>query len=283
MQIYLARNNVQAGPYTLEQLNNMLASGEVILDDLMWHEGMENWQRVGNMTGGAWFYQPNGAAHHQASVQNGNSVDRLYGRATSDSSGVHNVSDKLKKSPFNRTKHKQVAQEDELASVWSRILAVLIDQVLAILCLVPILSALNFDMTSLSEKAGNPAAINELVATIPSHLSIMSSLMILGLFAIQIVMLVKRGQSIGKLATGVRILDYESKKIPNITNLILIRTILTNLAYNLPYLGQFFALADLIVMIFDKEHRSIHDKLAKTYVVKADDSQLETESSTIKS
>lgn len=37
MQIFLARNNVQAGPYTLDQLNIMLTSGEVQLDDLIWH------------------------------------------------------------------------------------------------------------------------------------------------------------------------------------------------------------------------------------------------------
>ena len=43
MQIFLARNNVQAGPYTLEQLNIMLASGEVLLDDLIWHEGLDQW------------------------------------------------------------------------------------------------------------------------------------------------------------------------------------------------------------------------------------------------
>ena len=43
MQIFLARNNVQAGPYNLEQLNIMLASGEVLLDDLIWHEGLDQW------------------------------------------------------------------------------------------------------------------------------------------------------------------------------------------------------------------------------------------------
>lgn len=37
MQIYLARNNQQAGPYTLEQLNQMLASQQVLLTDLAWH------------------------------------------------------------------------------------------------------------------------------------------------------------------------------------------------------------------------------------------------------
>ena len=60
MQIYLARNQVQAGPYTLEQLNRMLASHEVELSDLMWHEGMEQWRAVGEMTGNTHLYQPNG-------------------------------------------------------------------------------------------------------------------------------------------------------------------------------------------------------------------------------
>lgn len=34
MHIFLARNGVQAGPYTLEQLNQMLATGQVLLTDL---------------------------------------------------------------------------------------------------------------------------------------------------------------------------------------------------------------------------------------------------------
>ncbi|HBL95493.1 MAG TPA: RDD family protein, partial [Psychrobacter sp.] len=61
MQIFLARNNVQAGPYNLEQLNIMLASGEVLLDDLIWHEGLDQWQRVGNVTNNQTVYRPTGA------------------------------------------------------------------------------------------------------------------------------------------------------------------------------------------------------------------------------
>ena len=57
MQIFLARNNVQAGPYSLDQLNIMLASGEVLLDDLMWHEGLDRWQRVGNLTNNQTVYR----------------------------------------------------------------------------------------------------------------------------------------------------------------------------------------------------------------------------------
>ncbi len=65
MQIYLARNNVQAGPYTLEQVNNMLASGEVLLEDLAWHEGMEEWKVLGELTHGQFFYDPNNSHPHK--------------------------------------------------------------------------------------------------------------------------------------------------------------------------------------------------------------------------
>lgn len=58
MQIYLARNNQQAGPYTLEQLNQMLASQQVLLTDLAWHEGMTEWKALGELTQGKLFYQP---------------------------------------------------------------------------------------------------------------------------------------------------------------------------------------------------------------------------------
>ncbi|HEY4714293.1 MAG TPA: DUF4339 domain-containing protein, partial [Aquirhabdus sp.] len=52
MQIYLARNNEQAGPYTLEQVNAMLANKQIVLTDLAWHDGMTNWLPLGQLTGG---------------------------------------------------------------------------------------------------------------------------------------------------------------------------------------------------------------------------------------
>ena len=58
MQIYLARNNVQAGPYSLEQVNAMLSAGQVEFSDLMWHAGMQNWQTVGELTQNNRYYNP---------------------------------------------------------------------------------------------------------------------------------------------------------------------------------------------------------------------------------
>ncbi len=60
MQIYLARNNQQAGPYTLEQVNQMLASQQILLTDLAWHEGMTEWKALGELTQGKLVYQPIG-------------------------------------------------------------------------------------------------------------------------------------------------------------------------------------------------------------------------------
>src|SRR5690606_18644578 len=60
MQIYLARNNQQAGPYTLEQLNQMLASQQVLLTDLAWHQGMTEWKALGELTQGKFVYEPAG-------------------------------------------------------------------------------------------------------------------------------------------------------------------------------------------------------------------------------
>ena len=60
MQIYLARNNQQAGPYTLEQVNQMLASQQVLLTDLAWHEGMTEWKALGELTQGKLSYEPAG-------------------------------------------------------------------------------------------------------------------------------------------------------------------------------------------------------------------------------
>ncbi len=54
MQIYLARNNQQAGPYSLEQINQMLASQQVLLTDLAWHQGMPEWKALAS----PWWSRP---------------------------------------------------------------------------------------------------------------------------------------------------------------------------------------------------------------------------------
>lgn len=275
MQIYLARNQVQAGPYTLTELNNMLATGQVNLSDLMWHAGMQQWQQVGEMTQGKNHYNPNGSISSVPPKRV--SVAELYGKKES-----HSTTSPSGNKPFNINKpvslKKQTASmaaPTQLASISSRVFAVITDQALALLCIVPLLSGLNYDMDKLLNVFKNPAVFNQLTESVPTHLALMSASLLLALFFVQIFMLIKRGQTIGKLITGVRILDTDSKKLPSVTNIVLMRTVLTNLAYNIPNIGPVILIVDFVMMITNKTHRSLHDKVAKTIVVKADPKQLE--------
>ncbi|MCE0484010.1 MAG: DUF4339 domain-containing protein [Methylacidiphilales bacterium] len=43
MNIYLTKNGQQLGPYSLNQIQAMLASGQAALTDYAWYEGLPNW------------------------------------------------------------------------------------------------------------------------------------------------------------------------------------------------------------------------------------------------
>lgn len=44
MELYLHQNGEQVGPYTEDQISAMLSSGELSRDDIVWHEGLAEWQ-----------------------------------------------------------------------------------------------------------------------------------------------------------------------------------------------------------------------------------------------
>ena len=49
MEIYVNRNGQQFGPYTVEQVRENLAIGMLAPTDLAWHEGLAEWQSVGQL------------------------------------------------------------------------------------------------------------------------------------------------------------------------------------------------------------------------------------------
>ncbi len=322
MQIYLARDNVQAGPYSLEQLNTMLASGEVVLTDLAWYEGMQQWQSLSELTGGQYAYYPAGyQAPNQNSVQNQNasqgnagkdnaqnskepkvividarsknkkdskpkrlSVDELYGRKpVSKDTDQNNVShdnktDKAGK-PVIRielSNHPLKVSDDVLAGVSVRVLATMIDWLILALIYMPSLLRINLKEVptsgSIEEAYKNAQTMAE---SIPEHIMLMTSLFVLAYLFIQSVLLIRRGQSIGKLLTGIRILDFKNHQLAPAGRVLLLRSMLTMIVYSLSF--PLFVAIDYTYMIFNKNNRSLHDKLAGTVVVKADDSQLATD------
>ena len=302
MHIFLARNGVQAGPYTLEQLNQMLATGQVLLTDLMWHQGMDNWNTVNAMTDGQFFYRPTideslPVDTHQREQPASDEADYIINNTPTPSEDAENVWDRYSannphKSP-NPTKvtltKKLGSNQDiahakkqlDLASIGSRIAAKLVDTLLMVLASSPLFIALynspNFDKLLKWAEAGQTRLTSaqqmELMSALPEHILLLTNILVWGLMIAQVLLLMRRGQTIGKMIMGIRILDRKSNAIPGFFNLIIMRGLFTTLAYSLSIFGLVVLVIDLVMMLTSKERLSLHDKIAKTYVVRADDTQ----------
>ena len=321
MQIFLARNNVQAGPYTLDQLNIMLTSGEVVLDDLIWHESLDQWQRVGNLTNNQPYYRPapivsadnndsiinNVTIFPEDSASNTGqdnktvSLDRLYGKPERPAENTKNSKVDMttnrqykptgnvslnKSSMTNATSAKdKVVGNVVLAPIMSRVLATALNALLYLLAIFPLVMALtkmDVDYTKFQNIQDMDAAYQysmTLMESIPSSTLMMSQVMVFGLFALQLVFITLRGQSLGKLITGIRVVDQTTHRLPSFTKLIGMRTLLLFIIYNLLFsFTSFLGFVVIIVHYYmaskSPENIGWHDKLAKTLVVKADSSQL---------
>ncbi|MBP2281233.1 putative RDD family membrane protein YckC [Psychrobacter sp. PL19] len=319
MQIFLARNNVQAGPYDLDQLNIMLKSGEVTLEDLVWHDGLDQWQRLGNLTGNQYTYRPVGSAAPNDSIINNVtvfpedadtnssqgakdvSIDRLYGkpeRPKPDAkSGKADMTSNRHQTPHNNvslnktgTKKPTTAKDKVvgnmvLAPIMSRILATAINALMYLLAIFPLVMALtkmDVDYSKFQDIQNMDAAYQysmTLMESLPSATLMVSQILVFGLFALQLVFITLRGQSLGKLITGIRVVDQTTHRLPSLIKLIGMRTLVLFVIYNLlfsftSFLG--FVVIAIHYYMASKSPESIgwHDKLAKTLVVKADSSQL---------
>lgn len=76
-----------------------------------------------------------------------------------------------------------------------------------------------------------------------------------------------RGQSIGKLAMGIKIVTVDDNKLPEISNSIGKRYILLLALGYIPVIGPFLHTID-VLFIFRQDRRCVHDLIAKTKVVR---------------
>ncbi len=264
MQIYLARNNQQAGPYTLEQLNQMLATGQVLLDDLVWHEGMPEWKKLGELTGGELFYSPQG-------------IEPL---ATA-------IPVNLNKSWADHAKPVSSTQDVELAPIEKRFIAKAIDIILIWLPLsIILLSFLSPAQIAKLEKIQGGAAmpspqqqqqVTELLTSLPEQTFFALGVYMLGYYLLQAFLLKKSGQTIGKKALGIRIVDEETGKKTTLLRSFIIRSlafiVLANLFSMFGANGLIMYLIDY-AFVFSQRRQTLHDRLARTIVVTAKPEQL---------
>ena len=269
MQIFLARNNVQAGPYNLEQLNIMLASGEVSFDDLAWHDGLDQWQRIGDLTHNQKVYRPTAVSPvvNDSIINNVTvfpedtdrktdtsaksvSIDRLYGKPerpkNNDTSKPDMTTNRHHTPNTHANSAKQATLNDTvvgnviLAPIMSRVLATTINSVLYLLAVLPLILAwlrLDVDYTKF-QNIQNMESFNKaleyyttLIQSLPTSTLMMSQALIFGLLALQFVFIVLRGQSLGKLITGIRVVDQTTHRLPSFTKLVAVRTLLLFIIY----------------------------------------------------
>jgi len=255
MQIYLARNQEQAGPYSLEQVNSMLASGQVVLSDLAWHEGLDNWQPLGQLTAGRLHYSPRGVSPFASAP------------ATPTAASQSAAS-----TPVNLSKTNPAAAAP-IASIGKRLLGAVIDNVLTLLAMFPALQHLDF--AALEKSGGTMTDMQTIIEqSVPANSMMLTATLMLGVLIVQAFLIITRGQSIGKIIMGTRIVDQTTRIKTGVMNSFVIRTLLINLGYNLPVIGILVLLVDLGMMLFSEQRISLHDRLAKTLVVDARPEQL---------
>ena len=86
------------------------------------------------------------------------------------------------------------------------------------------------------------------------------------LLGLNLYLLVKSSQSIGKYLVKTQICDFETGEPADFVKCWLLRSFVNGLIGAIPFIGGFYSLAD-ILFVFSDDHRCLHDRLAGTYVI----------------
>ena len=158
----------------------------------------------------------------------------------------------------------------ELAGVGQRIGGALLDVVLSLLMMLPGLiigGGMLFAAASQAEaNGGEPQGAAIAIGGI-----LVGGLIILGNglipMVVNIVLISKSGQSLGKKIIGTRMVSQHTGETVGFVHGFLLRTFVFQLITGIPVVGGFIALAD-IVFLFTEGNQTLHDRLAGTRVVR---------------
>jgi uncharacterized RDD family membrane protein YckC len=154
------------------------------------------------------------------------------------------------RTPVVRAEYPSREGSEALASRGARLAAALIDGLAAVVILLPALAAIFFvgENSSLSGAGLLFAGLSGIAFLV---------------FAVyQMAMLLRQGQTLGKKAMNIRIVNYADGQVPPAGRLLMMRYFVNSLLGNIPL----YTFLD-ILFIFGSERRCIHDYLAGTKVV----------------
>ena len=146
--------------------------------------------------------------------------------------------------------------QTELASRLSRLGARMVDVIISLVISIPVMISTGYLQRAAQQEVG----IGEMA--IYGAGGFVVYLLLHGYF------LATRGQTIGKMLVGVRIVEFDTGELVSLVKLIGLRDLPITIISMIPCIGGIVALVD-ILMIFGAEQRCLHDLIAGTKVVKA--------------
>lgn len=229
MKYHIARNGQQAGTFSEEEVRARLQRNEFSPADLCWTEGMADWQQLGQR------FEPSALAAGQP----------LNPYAPPQAGIISS---------------RQAAGGLELATPVDRLVARILDGVITIPFAVPLMIGVGMMAPRSDDAPLNPSPLSLALIGV-------SSLLLVGLLVYNLVLLAKRGQTLGKKWMSVRIVTHPDGANPGGVKTILLRGFVNGLIGMVPFLGFFYSITD-ICFIFREDRRCIHDLIAGTQVVK---------------
>lgn len=142
------------------------------------------------------------------------------------------------------------------ASRWKRLWGAIIDSLISLIIFVPVMYA-----TGVLQQISSGESLN-FVQQIALFVAAWAAFLILNGY-----LLLKRGQTIGKVVMSTKIVDLNGN-IPDFTKLLVLRYLILGVITQIPILGGLAGIANAL-FIFGKERRCIHDYMAATRVIDA--------------
>jgi len=148
-----------------------------------------------------------------------------------------------------------------LASRWERLGGALVDSLLSSVVAIP--AAMTVGVAGISQANQNPFSLYLAAGA----MGIVSFVLFAALLIVQWTFLTKRGQSLGKMVAGTRIVRLDGSP-PGFTRAVALRNWPVLALGWLPQPWSLLAILDILT-IFGSERRCLHDYVAGTKVIKA--------------
>jgi uncharacterized RDD family membrane protein YckC len=151
-----------------------------------------------------------------------------------------------------------------LASRPARLAAVMLDGLLGFIWFTPAY-IMNFT-TLVQQSRGNPAAVWINLAKTGGwfYVGVLGALVVL---AIDLVLLARNGQTIGKKLLGIKVVRVDGSPV-SLFRVFFLRYVCNTFLTLIPVAGSLYSLVD-VLMIFGESRRTVHDRIADTIVIKA--------------